>query len=90
MRAVIEYIINGIRPAFHPDGGDITLLSYEEGVVAVSYRKGHNEHCVECVMSPEDLREFLLESFQAKVPTVRDVEVQQETPAAAGGSLASP
>jgi Fe-S cluster biogenesis protein NfuA len=78
MRAVIDFVLNGIRPAFHPDGGDIELLRYEDGVVEVAYRKGHNEHCFECVMTPEDLREFLLESFRAKVPSVKDVVVVAE------------
>lgn len=89
MRAVIEFILNGIRPAFTPDGGDVRLLSYDDGVAEVAYRKGHNEHCVECVMTPEDLREYLLESFQEKVPDVKDVVVVADgAPEATPQSLA--
>jgi Fe-S cluster biogenesis protein NfuA len=87
MRAVVEFVINGIRPAFHPDGGDLTLLGYEDGVVEVSYRKGHNDHCVECVMTPEDLKDYLLESLQERVPGgVKDVVVVADDGAVGNGT----
>jgi Fe-S cluster biogenesis protein NfuA len=71
----VKRVIDEIRPMLAPDGGDVQLLSYEEGTVKVSYEKGHNDECFDCVMPPEDFREYLLGLYRDRVPEVSEVEV---------------
>lgn len=71
----VRRVIDEIRPMLTPDGGDVQLLSYEEGKVKVSYEKGVNDECVDCLMPPEDFQEYLLGLYRDRVPEVHEVEV---------------
>lgn len=71
----VRRVIDEVRPLLTPDGGGVELVSFDAGTVRVSYELGHNESCFECVMSPEDFREYLLGLYRDRVPDVKDVEV---------------
>ena len=72
---LVKRVLDEVRPMLTPDEGDVQLLSIDEGTVRVKYDKGHNDKCVECVMPPEDFREYLMGLFESRVPGVTDVEV---------------
>ena len=75
---LVRRVLDEVRPMLTPDGGDVELLSFENGVVRVRYDKGHNEQCIECVMPPEDFRLYLMDLFGERVRGVVDVEVTGE------------
>ena len=58
-----------------PDGGSLELLSVEGETLRVAYRPGHNEQCATCVISPENLRDMLLDVLPQHDPSIRQVEV---------------
>lgn len=72
---LVKKVIDDVRPMLTPDGGNVELVSISNGVVTVKYDKGHNEHCVDCVMPPEDFRLYLLDMFHDRAPGVLDVQV---------------
>lgn len=72
---LVRRVLDEVRPMLTPDGGGVELLSFDAGIVRVKYDKGHNDKCVECVMPPEDFREYLMEILQSRVRDVVDVEV---------------
>lgn len=76
--AIADLVTRQLRADLLPDGGDAQLVGVNEDVVVLRYRKGHNEHCIECVMSPEDFKAFALDAFQRKLPQIRDVQLELE------------
>ena len=72
---LVKKVIDEVRPMLTPDGGNVELVSISDGVVTVNYDKGHNEHCVDCVMPPEDFRLYLLDMLHDRAPGVLDVKV---------------
>lgn len=72
----VRQVVDDVRPFLTPDGGDVDLLSIDGDVVRVRYRKGHNEKCVECVMAPDEFREYMIEMFRNQVPVITDVQVE--------------
>jgi Fe-S cluster biogenesis protein NfuA len=58
-----------IRPSVQLDGGDIELVSIEEGVVTVRLFGA----CEGCPMSPVTLRAGIERLLREEVPTVREV-----------------
>jgi Fe-S cluster biogenesis protein NfuA len=58
-----------IRPSVQLDGGDIELVSIEEGVVTVRLFGA----CEGCPMSPVTLRAGIERLLREEVPSVREV-----------------
>jgi Fe-S cluster biogenesis protein NfuA len=86
MEAIIEFLLTRFRATLREDGGDVQLQGIEDGVVDVRYSRGQNDECAGCVLTADQVREFLLESFQKQLPDVKDVRVTEEQPV--GGSAA--
>ncbi len=74
---IAEFVVRQARSAVQPEG-DIELADVREGVACIRYRKAANPRCLECSVSPEGLREFLLSMFAQKAPHIRDVLVELE------------
>jgi Fe-S cluster biogenesis protein NfuA len=72
---LVELVVSEVGAPLAMDGGATVLVGVAEGVAHVSYRPGHNEECPECVMSAEDMREYLREALNARAPYIRDVEI---------------
>ncbi|MGH3640069.1 MAG: hypothetical protein ACRDUX_13685 [Mycobacterium sp.] len=75
--AVIEEVIGTMNELVAKDGGLIELSSYLPSAksIEVNYRVGTNDECVTCLITPEMLQEFLLESFRSHGMDVDAVDV---------------
>lgn len=76
--AIADLVTRQLRADLLPDGGDAQLVEVKDDVIVLRYQKGHNDNCIECVMSPEDFRAFALDAFQRKLPQIRDVHLEPQ------------
>jgi Fe-S cluster biogenesis protein NfuA len=72
----VQRVIEQFGEIVRPDGGSVELLSVEGDTLRVAYRPGHNEQCASCVISPENLRDMLLDVLPQHDPSIRRVEVR--------------
>ncbi len=72
-----EFVVREAREVLLPDG-DAELLGVEANVAHIRYRKAHNPKCLECVVSPEDFHDYLMELFSRKAPHIADVKLEVE------------
>lgn len=70
MKEKVEKVINEIRPMLQADGGDVELVSVEEGVVKVKLRGA----CAGCPMSQLTLQNAIEARLKEKIPEVKRVE----------------
>jgi Fe-S cluster biogenesis protein NfuA len=70
MKDQIEKALNTIRPALQADGGDIELVSVENGVVKVRLRGA----CGSCPMATMTLKQGVEVRLKQMVPGVQRVE----------------
>ena len=70
MKEKVEKIIDDIRPLLQADGGDIELISVEDGVVKVKLKGA----CAGCPMSQLTLQNAVEARLKEKVPEVKRVE----------------
>jgi Fe-S cluster biogenesis protein NfuA len=68
-------VVEQFKEIVRPDGGAVELLGVKGDTLRVAYRPGHNERCAECVISPENLRDMLLDVLPQHDPSIRKVEV---------------
>jgi Fe-S cluster biogenesis protein NfuA len=70
MEEKVREAINKIRPLLQRDGGDIELVSVEEGVVKVRLQGA----CAGCPMSQMTMKGVVEQAIKAAVPEVKSVE----------------
>ena len=70
MKEKVEKVLNEIRPMLQRDGGDVELVSVEDGVVKVRLQGA----CAGCPMSQMTLRNGIEKVLKEKVPEVTAVE----------------
>jgi len=70
MRDKIEKALGKIRAGLQQDGGDIELVSVENGVVKVRLKGA----CAGCPMSQMTLANFVERELKKEVPEVKKVE----------------
>lgn len=85
MKMFVNQVLAEIRPTLAPDGGNVELLSCEDGVVEVRYFLGRNEDCVDCVMSTEDFELYLTELLTERVAGFKELKVTEAAAGAATG-----
>jgi Fe-S cluster biogenesis protein NfuA len=73
----VNEVVDAMNQLVQRDGGAIELAAYQPGdpVVRVNYKVGKNDDCDTCLISPEMLKDFLLEGFNSRNLGVRDIEV---------------
>ena len=69
MKEKIEKALEGIRPALQADGGDIQLVSVEDGVVKVRLTGA----CGGCPMSSMTMTQGVEKAIKKAVPEVKKV-----------------
>ena len=67
--ALIESTLAYFRPLIQGDGGDISLMKYENGIVYVKLFGA----CVSCPASLYTLKLGIEETLREKIPTLREV-----------------
>jgi Fe-S cluster biogenesis protein NfuA len=70
MKKEVEAVIKEIRPALQMDGGDIKLVSVEDGVVKVKLQGA----CHSCPMAAQTLKLFVETTLKERVRSVKRVE----------------
>lgn len=73
MPAESELLIEQFNEIVKADGGRVSLLSEQEGVLRVRYECGVNQECPTCVMSPTELATMMKDMAQAVAPSIQDI-----------------
>ena len=68
-------VVEQFNEIVKPEGGSVTLLSDDGGVLRVRYVPGVNEECAECVMEPAALGAMMTDMVVTLDPTISSVEV---------------
>ena len=66
----VNEVIDSVRPYLQGDGGDIDLVSIEDGIVKVRLRGA----CAGCPMSAMTLKQGVERHIRERVPGIRAVE----------------
>lgn len=69
MQEQVEEILKEIRPSLQADGGDVELVSVDDGVVSVRLTGS----CAGCPMSTMTLKMGIERYLKGKVPEVKEV-----------------
>lgn len=74
--ALAQFVIMQAKGIVASDDGDVELIAVRDSTAYVRYTKGYNPNCVECVIAPDDFRDFLMEMFSQKAPHITQVELE--------------
>lgn len=70
----VKRIINHIRPYIMGDGGDVQLVSVEDGVVTIRFLGA----CIGCSMIDVTLNEGIKNWIMEEIPSIKDVVMIQD------------
>ena len=70
MKEKVEAAIDKIRPMLQADGGDVELISVEDGIVKVRLQGA----CAGCPMSQMTLKNGIEKLLKREIPEVKAVE----------------
>ncbi len=70
MKEKVEAAIDKIRPMLQADGGDVELVSVEDGVVKVRLQGA----CAGCPMSQMTLKNGIERAIKQLIPGIKSVE----------------
>lgn len=76
MSEAVRLVVEQFKDIVGADGGEVSLLGVEGDLLRVAYKPGHSEQCASCVISPENLRDMLLDVLPAHDASIRRVEVR--------------
>lgn len=70
MKEKIEEVLNQIRPSLQRDGGDVELVSVEDGVAKVRLKGA----CKGCPMATITMSQGIEKILKEKIPELKGVE----------------
>ena len=70
----IKYIIEKIRPFMISDGGDVTFVKYEDGIVYIKISGA----CANCSLADGEITDTVETILTSEIPEVIAVEVIKE------------
>ena len=70
-------VVEQFNEIVKPEGGSVSLVSMEDGVLRVRYVPGVNEECAECVMEPDALAAMMKDMVVTLDPAISEVEVTE-------------
>ena len=73
---VADQVVSQFDEIVKPDGGSVSFVSADDGVLRVQYAPGTNEECAACVMSPDALAGMMKDMVISLDPSIKDVVVQ--------------
>ncbi len=73
---VVDQVVSQFNEIVKPDGGSVSFVSSDEGILRVRYSPGNHEECEACVMTPDALAGMMKDMVMTLDPTITDVEVQ--------------
>ena len=68
-------VVEQFNEIVKPEGGSVTFVSREGGILRVRYVPGVNEACAECVMEPDALAAMMKDMVVTLDPSITDVQV---------------
>jgi hypothetical protein len=70
---IAETLVSQFERMVRRDGGSLTLLGVEDGVIRVGYRLGHAPECTDgvCVLPHLELQTLMAETLARREPTLR-------------------
>jgi hypothetical protein len=71
----VRLVVEQFQEIVRPDGGSLELLGIEGDTLRIAYRPGTNERCAECVITPDSLRDMLLDVLPEHDASIAKVEV---------------
>lgn len=71
MKNKIQTVLEKVRPSLQMDGGDVTLVSFDEAAGEVFVRL--EGHCAHCPMSTITLKQGIEATLKAELPEVKKV-----------------
>jgi Fe-S cluster biogenesis protein NfuA len=79
-RATIEETLSHFQQLVVSDGGSLRIRDFDEDSrrLSVEYNKGHNDECMDCVITHEHLQVFISEALAARKADVAEVAVLGE------------
>jgi hypothetical protein len=72
----VKQVVEQFQEIVGADGGQVRMIGVEGDLLRVSYKPGHNEQCASCVISPENLRDMLLDVLPGHDASIRRVDVE--------------
>ena len=76
MSTAAEEVVQQFNEIVKPDGGSVTFVSADEGVLRVRYAPGTNEECETCVMAPDALAGMMKDMVVTLDPSITNVEIE--------------
>jgi hypothetical protein len=73
----VKLVVDQFKEIVGADGGEVSLIGIEGDLLRIAYKPGHNEQCASCVISPENLRDMLLDVMPAHDASIRRVDVEK-------------
>ena len=77
MSAEAQQVVEQFNEIVKPDGGSVTFLSADGGVLRVRYAAGSNEECETCVMTADALAAMMKDMVQGLDPSIQNVEIEE-------------
>ena len=73
---LVDQVVTQFNEIVKPDGGEVSLVSAEGGVLRVRYAAGTNEECETCVLSADALAAMMKDMVTTLDPSITDVKVE--------------
>jgi Fe-S cluster biogenesis protein NfuA len=77
MSAMAQQVVEQFNEIVKPDGGSVTFVSADDGVLRVRYAPGSNDECETCVMAPDSLAAMMKDMVQGLDPSIQQVEIEE-------------
>lgn len=74
-KALAQAVVSGIDASLRADGSRVQLSEVQDDLAIIRYEKGESAECETCVLSEEDLSEFVLDAFQRRNVSISRVEI---------------
>ncbi len=73
---VVDQVVSQFNEIVKPDGGSVSFISADDGVLRIRYAPGKNDECETCVMTPDALAGMMKDMVMTLDPSIKDVEIQ--------------
>lgn len=74
--AIANQVVLQFNEIVKPDGGEVSLVALEPGVLRVRYVPGQNDECETCVMSSDALAAMMQDMVATLEPSIERVEIE--------------
>ena len=76
MSTEAQRVVEQFNEIVKPDGGSVTFVSVDGGVLRVRYAPGRNEECETCVLEPDSLAAMMKDMVRSLDPSIHEVAIE--------------